>query len=456
VRLAAWLPLSLGYLTGCDSLVGNYAVGSDAGVSAVSVEPLCQIERESMQVPIDLDATEAYDGLEEYYEEASPAFTSHLAAVRAAFEAGQSSARVTYFMGAAAIGKSFATRNLDAFTDDERCDATINELIVEGTDELGFEVELQDDLTTLDGDVVFNQLPGAAEITRFDLDELLSAAGCLESGELPPLVVIDGVDEIVDRTASALLEQVDDMLLARAGDDGFVHVLVAGRPEGFSDWLTDSGRNEDNVAITDRFLLEPPKYDSAGDLDFRLRGYLAFTDRLDAIEADGEYDDHLARLTAAVTRHPFLSYSLGNLGLGNFVIEQTAVNRIDDEESLKVALFDDLLVRNADTHGRPGDGGELDGPYRRALEEIAVRYVDVDDDGTFIVRSDDSVEVSGPEGDLGSVRVRDVLDRSGVATLQSVNSVTTRYRFDPFWLHAHLVERRNLRLVADHEYQTCE
>lgn len=457
VTRSAWFWCAPLLALGCDAFVGSYTVASDAGVSAVSVARLCRIERDSMQLPLDLDSTDdAHDGLEEYYEEASPEFTAHLAAVRAGFEAGEPSARVTYFMGAAAIGKSFATRNLDEFGDDERCDAVLNELVVEGAEGLGFEVELQDDLTTLDGNVVFNRLPGASEITRFDLDGLLSAAGCYDGGQLPPLVVIDGVDEIVDRTASSLLEQVDDMLLARGAEDGFLHVLVAGRPEGFSDWLTDSGRNEDNVAIADRYLLEAPRYDSAGDLDFRLRGYLAFTDRLDAIEARDEYGAHLARLRSAVSRHPFLTYSLGNLGLGNFVIEHTAVNGIEGEEELKVAIFDDLLVRNADTHGRPGAGGDLDAPYRRALEEIAVQYVEVDDDGTFTVRSDDNVDVVGTRGRLGSVRVRDVLDRSGVATLLSVNSVTTRYRFDPFWIHAHLVERRNLRLIADHEYRTCE
>jgi hypothetical protein len=52
--------------------------------------------------------------------------------------------------------------------------------------------------------------------------------------------------------------------------------------------------------------------------------------------------------------------------------------------------------------------------------------------------------------------VRNVLNRGGVAFLTSALTTTTRYRFDPFWLHAHLIERRNQRLDSEYEYRGCE
>ena len=52
--------------------------------------------------------------------------------------------------------------------------------------------------------------------------------------------------------------------------------------------------------------------------------------------------------------------------------------------------------------------------------------------------------------------MRDVLDRSGLAFLHPVSFMTARYRFEPFWVHAHLVERRNQRLYPGYEYRTCE
>ena len=57
---------------------------------------------------------------------------------------------------------------------------------------------------------------------------------------------------------------------------------------------------------------------------------------------------------------------------------------------------------------------------------------------------------------LGEVSVRDVLNRGGVALLTSATASSTRYRFDPFWLHGHLVERRNQRTVTGYIYRSCE
>ena len=60
----------------------------------------------------------------------------------------------------------------------------------------------------------------------------------------------------------------------------------------------------------------------------------------------------------------------------------------------------------------------------------------------FEVLSEDSWQVTDDAGaTLGEVRVHDVLDRTGVALLTSACASGTRYRFDPFWIHTHLVER---------------
>jgi hypothetical protein len=119
-------------------------------------------------------------------------------------------------------------------------------------------------------------------------------------------------------------------------------------------------------------------------------------------------------------------------------------------------MFDDILLRNVGTHGRPGADSPLEGPYRGALEDIAARYVEVDAQGRFSVRSEDTVEVFEDDGtSLGLLRVRNVLGRSGVAFLIDPGTKTTRYRFDPFWLHAHLIERRNERLYDNYSYQAC-
>jgi hypothetical protein len=273
-----------------------------------------------------------------------------------------------------------------------------------------------------------------------------------------PLVVIDDLDELQDDSSTAILEAIDNYVLDGApGAGSFLHFIVVGRSSAFATWLTAPERTQDNNEILNRFDLAAPTYRTAGDLEFRVRGYLDFIGELENVEAAGELDGYVASVTEAVSAYPFLTYSTGNLAVGNVVIDHTAPGQGESEEELKVGLFDDILLRNAQSHGRPGDGSEHDAAYRRVLEEIAVRFAAVGDSGDFAVRSEDTVEVTDDDGTvLGEVRVRNVLNRGGVAFLTSAVASTARYRFEPFWLHAHLIERYNQRLDPDYAYRPCE
>src|SRR5690606_27385463 len=161
--------------------------------------------------------------------------------------------------------------------------------------------------------------------------------------------------------------------------------------------------------------------------------------------------------TRAVALHPFLSYSLGNLAIGNVAIEQTAPGLEVSERGLKEGLFDEALVRNTDTHGRPGANSEMEGAYRRAVADVAARYSEVDASGRFAFRSEHTISVTDDAGVfMGEVRVRNLLARAGLAFLPDPGAATARYRFGPFWVHAHLIERKHQRMVEGYRYQTCE
>jgi hypothetical protein len=439
---------------GCGTLVGDYAPDLELVESA----PLCAIDADVFAFAIDVESEDAQPDLESYYERRNPEFVAHLADVHQRFVDGSTDRRVTYLMGAAGVGKSFVLDNsVGAFAEEERCEVELGDWYREKTGSLPFEITSAADLATMDGETVFNELPTLADPGTFDLVGLLEAAGCYVDGALVPLVVIDGVDEIHDDAAEQILEAVDELVLASEANT-FVHFLVAGRPEGFWSWLTDPDRTQKNTDIVDRFDLEPPHYATAGDLEFRIRGYFAFTGELDELEQSGEFDDYVASFTDAVTTFPFLTYSIGNLSVGNVVIEQTSPGLNQSEAELKAGLFDDMLQRDAETHGRPGNGESLEGGYRRVLEEIAARYAeDVNAQGVFTTRSEDVVPVTDDDGvELGEVRVRNVLNRAGIAFLVSANTRTNRYRFDPFWLHGHLVERYNVRHYPGYEYRTCQ
>lgn len=441
---------------GCQAFVGDYVADLGEAPATTNTAELCDIELDEFVFDLDLETTEAHDNLEAYYEAANPELVAHLAAVADTHMKGERHARITYLRGAAGVGKSFVTRNLtDAFEDSAQCVVSLAEAFMLEADSLGFEVEQAADLATLDGTTVFNTLPNVSQPSRFSLLTLLEAAGCFDEGTLTPLVILDGLDEIHSDASTLLLEELDDYVLSGAeGAGDFVHFLVSGRPEGFARWLTAPERTRANTAIVDQFDLTPPVYDTAGDLAYRVKSYLEFA-RMPAPQPQ-ELESHVESFVAALLDYPFLRYSIGNLAVGNIVIDQTAPGLTLSERSLKEGMFDDLLVRNAATHGRPGTDNALSGVYRRMLEDIAAQYVDVDQSGRFTVRSEDTVPVTDDGGTpLGRARVRNVLDRAGVAFLTEPRTSTTRYRFEPFWLQAHLIERRNQRLHAGYAYQAC-
>jgi hypothetical protein len=439
--------------TGCSAIVGDYEVAEGIGT-----ERLCDIERQAYAFAIDLASAAQQPDLETYYELANPQLTAHLAALAQAHTAGTPDAGVTYIMGAAGVGKSFALRNLDGFADADKCAVGLSDWFGANAAQLPFTVVQAPDLATVDGQLVFNELPAMQDPAAFDLTTFLAATGCQVSGTLLPLILIDDLDEIQGDSATAILRAIDQFILGGAvGAGPFVHFVVAGRPEAFNSWLTDPSRTDDNNAILTSFDLAAPRYQTAGDLDFRIREYLSFSNQLAGLETSGQLDGYIAGVTNAVASNPFLTYSMGNLAVGNIAIEHTKPGVDEGEQQIKVGLFDDILQRAASTHGRPDAGSALAGPYLRLLEDIAVRYIDVGDDGVFGVLAEDKMQVSDDAGNvLGEVRVRDVLDHGGVAFLTSAYASGTRYHFDPFWVHAHLVERYNLRTVPGYVYRTCQ
>jgi hypothetical protein len=51
--------------------------------------------------------------------------------------------------------------------------------------------------------------------------------------------------------------------------------------------------------------------------------------------------------------------------------------------------------------------------------------------------------IRGQERKPGAVLMEEILDHSGIAKLDLSRYSTLRYRFEPIWIHAHLVELRN-------------
>ena len=373
-----------------------------------------------------------HTSLMEYYKAANRELFAHLASVVTKYKNGEEEHRgATYVMGAPGIGKSFVARSLDIL-ESQRCILRMGDIYE--WENLGFDIEERPDLATLDVSKTFNELPAIADPLEFSIRALLMARGRGEDSRHKPFIIIDDLDEIHAESSQLVLRSIEE-LISGDSENGFLHFVVFGRPEGFAPWLRDASQVP--LVSVSKFILHGPRYSTMGDIEFFYNNYFDFKGI--GKPPKKEVQD----FTELVQKLPFLSHSLSNLALGNFVVEQSHLNPMRTEAALKYQLYDNLLDRNHQKNGRPA---RHLGDYGLILEKIAVRYAGrVDEDGFFIVGFADNVRVTRADGTPIEVRVRDVLDRSGIAFLDPVEFTTTRYRFDPLWVHAHLIERANLR-----------
>jgi hypothetical protein len=122
------------------------------------------------------------------------------------------------------------------------------------------------------------------------------------------------------------------------------------------------------------------------------------------------------------------------------VVHQTQFN----EREFMDEFFAKWLERDTGTDNRPSRiHDEHLEPYLELLEAVAVKYIQedrVDRYGYFEVFDDDLVILPN-EDKSTSVRVSQLLNRSGLVTLDPAIPVAQRYRFEPLWIHRLLLQR---------------
>jgi hypothetical protein len=136
------------------------------------------------------------------------------------------------------------------------------------------------------------------------------------------------------------------------------------------------------------------------------------------------------------------------LSAGNFVLDDsvarcdTGTVLVNTSEALKQRLFEQLMARNEKSHGRPG----VDNPvYMSLLQQAAAlpwtHHRALDSQGFFSVAEEDALTFQDDAGRFHHVYVRHVLNRSGLVTLDVTDTRMARYRFEPFWVQAFLVQQ---------------
>jgi hypothetical protein len=411
----------------------------------LDISPLCAIE-EQLAIPISMNEPNRYSHLLLYYREANPELFARVDSIAQAYESGQAHREATYVMGGPGVGKSYVAAALDQFPEADQCTIRMGELADSSGQGIAF--KMVPDLATLGGEWTFNELPTFADPEAFSLDSLLAAGGCVRHGQIAPLVIIDDLNEVHDESISLILKEIEAFISQPDAADSFVHILVFGRPEAFAPWLRQYRRRPPRELQVSE-PLEGGTYTTSGDLE------MTYSDCLDYRRMPAPSQEELDAFVQLVVDHPFLTYSIRILAVRNFVIEASQ-GHVTTEQKLKTSVYNSLIERDRQVHGR-GIAHPLS--YQYLLEDIAARYLDqVDDEGFFVVNAGDTIQVYDDDRKnvVGEVDVRTVLDRSGITRLRNPASTLARYRFDPFWIQAYLVEQRNQYFHPGHEYVTCE
>ncbi len=422
------------------------------------IRHLCEIDKNMTSEIVDGPA--AANDLLTYFSIANPELLTHIDQIEKAYLEGQIDQGLTYIWGSPGVGKSFITRNRlhEGFPGDS-CLIKLGDVFGDDSDALSFEVIDRPDLVTLDGKLEFDSLPTVARANEYELNSILEVANCKQNDELVRLIIVDDIDEVHSETSNLILKSLDRFTLdAAQSNEDFIHVIVVGRGEGFATWYQDPKRNDDIVKYLNVFHLNGPEFVTTGDVAALANNQFAFVfgaEIWDQMKKDGTAAGLIDDYVRYVQKHPLLTYSIRALAIATMITDRSSSSPDDREADLKAFLFDELLRRASNTHNRPLPS---DSQYRRLLEEIAVLYAGegkVDAEGFFTVGFNDTVPVEEDGRPVGEVFVRDVLDHSGIAILEPASFSTARYRFEPVWIHSHLVELRNQRSIDNYEYLSC-
>jgi len=305
-------------------------------------------------------------------------------------------------------------------------------------------------------------IPAFAKLGAFDYDE--HAAPGVEflvrafnprfgNTKLDRLILlIDSIDEIHPESAKSLLVRIDDYIKHRGEEDkrpgsreGFLRIFVIGRPEGFTGYyrITQGG-----VYKTRSVKLKKPDFQTDCDREEAAESVAQFVLGDEKGEWSSKTNSMASIAITFISTHEWLKDSFDNLMLLNDLVkisndykEKTGSAIGGNDFELKEIFFQSLLGRARASHNRPSWQSQK---YVELLEKIAAMYCGKRVEGYFVVTPSDSVEIEVTvDGHRHKVSylVESVLNRSGVAELDSEYLYTPRYRFHPAWVHDHLVTR---------------
>lgn len=263
-----------------------------------------------------------------------------------------------------------------------------------------------------------------------NLDEVVTRLSG-NASNLSKGLLVDSIDEIHPDSAVILLEFLEACAISNPQQ----LIVVAGRGEGFRDFLVKNDlRSSRAIRLPNIYVGEEPL------LSWFVGDYIRYKKGATGMPVNPDDTRELVKgLGRLGEHHPFTRHFLYPGSLGNFAIDNIGYSDLDGHR-LEALMFQDLLVRNRETHNRPilADTSAWI-LYRDTLIQIARRYVQDTPEGTFFVGPEDTVCVTDGKANF-EVNVASVLMRSGLVDLNPINTRHLEFSFWPKDVHSFLAD----------------
>ncbi len=349
------------------------------------------------------------------------------------------------------MGKSFIKRPLSKLFKNYHCIINLNQAVRVGK-KYGTSIELSAQLYS--SDIVLGELPKISQPASFNLDVFLTEHDCKDqNNELKKVIIIDDLDEIHPDSSKLILELLDLLLVKEksTNPNGFLSLFILGRPEAFSEWLSDA--HHSYVRNFNEFNINGPGFKYTSDIELMAMNYFIYMKHKDLTKKDIEMLNK-----SFLGKEYLFSSSADNLSNSNYTIKRLIENPDYTDIEIKDKLFSDYLARNSSSHNRPKKSEKKGEIYRRLLQNIAAKYIDnIDKNGYFEVDISDNInivndlknnidvlgDISSCEEKLIPFNVQQTLEYSGIVSLLPINDKIKKYRFRPFLVHRYMINKRN-------------
>lgn len=251
-------------------------------------------------------------------------------------------------------------------------------------------------------------------------------------------IIIDGLDELHPRSSTHILTLAREYLTKNSKKN----IIFFGRGESFRGYIEKFG----DSAVHEAIYVESLYLKERELRRWYIAEFLAYPhlkENPDYVPNREEVDKILQQVTDIVNQKPELRYFLQTTEPANGLLR----NLEYDGEKLSEFEFLDLIKRNRKTHNRPSpEKSEFWPLYEQALIQAArTLKPEKRPDGriTAIVKPFQRINLQH-NGKCVSIELSQVLDRSGVASLNPFNKTQLEYIFQPVTMQKFIAERESL------------